>query len=384
METLRSLRDLMARTETAAQAVFAHGPRRLAVASTSPDLVHGLTKGLDPFLPRAEPTEETDVRVIALAADPGDGVRSALAAGTETVVDASLYPTNTPGRRTELGQGAHAVLVDRTRTVCLVLPREGTVCLLQPDEELLTLDTQRLVKGLATILAEAGDELVVHASAVVTPDGDALLFPGDSRNGKTTVLLHTLAHFEVAMLSCDTTFLRVDDEAMHARGWPSNFSLSTGTMHDFGFLRGLMTPRQRDLTYRQAWDIYPKEVLDTRDVLKAAGASVVPEAPVRAVVFLNFDPDATTRIRPVTELKEIRAWIEQVCLGSRDPLYPNWHGYREVPEEQLDRTVDRVARRITDRLPVYQMDWAPGPDQLLRHVDLLDAVSHHRTRGAAG
>ncbi|WP_416959406.1 hypothetical protein [Streptomyces sp. Agncl-13] len=382
MDILRRLNDEARRTTTAEECVLAHGERRIELACSAAGLVDRLASALDPFLPRVTREADADVRVEALATDVGDEVRAELGAGTELVIDASLYPTNTRGRRIDLADGRHAVLIDKTATVCLVSPRERLVRVYQPDEGLLRLDSDRLIKGLATSLAEADEELVVHASAVVTPSGQAVLFPGDSRNGKTTILLHTLARFDVAMLSCDTSFLRWDGDQLWATGWPSNFSLSTGTLHDFDFLHALMTPQQRELTYTQAWGIYPKEVLDTREVIARAGASVVTRAPVSSVVFLNFAPEEPTGIRPLSDPKKVRSWIEQVCLGSRDPLYPNWHGYQQVSEEQVERSVERFSQLIADRLPVHQLDWAPGPDQLLRHVEQLDAASSNRTAGA--
>lgn len=380
MSELTELRRLAAGVLPGEARTLRYGDCVVRVASPADGFARRLSEQLVPYFDEA-PDDGTPVSVQVFAVPRTVELPAARALGTKVVIDASLYPTNTVGWRLD-EDGQHAVTVEKTGTVCLFLPDDGVAYVFNGDLDGLRLDTERLVKGLVTVAAERAGEVVLHASGVVTEQGTAVLMPGDSRNGKTTVLLHALTHFSVDMLSCDTSFLRRDGEELRARGWPSNFSVSTGTLHDFAGLHALMTPRQRRLSYRDAWAIYPKEVLSTPDVLEQLGTRVVPRARIGAVVFLNFDCAATTGITPVDDPAVVRAWLRQVCLGSRDPLYPNWHGFWTASEDEIERQIEELSDWITEALPVHQLDWAPGPDQLLRHVDLLDDVStlRHGTR----
>lgn len=366
--------------ETPSKTSFSHGATRIDVATNSESLISDMASLFEPFLVMAAVGNASDVTVVALLGELKGSYEGLFDCGIEIVVDASLYPTRTNARRVELNDETHAVRIDATGTVCLVSRTGGTVHLVQPDKDLLRLDTERLIKGLATTLAECRGELVLHSSGVVTPKGHAILFPGDSRNGKTTLLLHALQHFDVSMLSCDTTFLSMTEAGLRARGWPSNFSLSTGTLHDFDFLQPLMTFEQRQMTYSEAWSIYPKEVLNTHDVLRVAGADITSAAGVAEFVFLQFAPQTNAGLWAMTDLAEVQRWLEQVCLGSRDPLYPNWHGFRTVDSAAIAKNIARFAHCIASEHRVSRLDWWPGPDQLLRHVDLLDAQSKGRFR----
>jgi hypothetical protein len=296
--------------------------------------------------------------------------------GSVVTVDASLYKeTSSRGFRFK-GRRGYAIFVEKTRSVCLFRPDAGAIHVLNEDEDALARDTVRLVKSLVSLDAERRGHIILHASGAVLGGRQGVLFLGDSRNGKTTILLEVLDRFDAAMLSCDTSVLRLEEGRLVARGWPSNFSASIGTVFDYEGLSPLVPKDKRGLSYREAWDIFDKHVLDTMDVITCLGCSVVPEHPVHVLVCLRFDPSARTAIAPIGDCAAIQEWLTRVYLGSRDPLYPNWHGFWSVDDRGIDESIATFAERIANSgIRVYQMDWAPGPEALLRRVDELDRHS---------
>ncbi len=301
--------------------------------------------------------------------------------GQEIAVDQSLYETtSSTGFRYELKDGSYLFFVAKTKTLLHFSPHTQIISISNRDENFLIVETNRLIKSLISISAESKGQLMLHASGVVTLEGSTL-FLADSRNGKTTALLDTLAHFSVDMLSCDTSFLRIENQTLKARGWPSNFSVSVGTMYDYASLHNLIPPHFRNLTYKSAWDIYDKYVVDTKDVIRNAGVSIIPESTVTSIVALNFDPEAKTGVFPLNDINSIRSWLGKVYLGSRDSLYPNWHQYWTVSQEAIDMNIEKIAHFIWDKgIDVYQVNWAPSLQTLLRRIPVLDSFHKlHKT-----
>jgi hypothetical protein len=218
---------------------------------------------------------------------------------------------------------------------------------------------------------------MLHASGVVT-SGGCVLFAGDSRNGKTTTLLESMAGFEVAMLSCDTTIVAGVDSALRARGWPSSFSVSIGTMHDYADLHPHLEPEMRELGYAEAWGIHPKHVLDTHAVSTAASWELCPEAELRAIVALELSTEGKgVGISPLSD-KGLNEFLGGVMLGSADPLYPDWHRFWEHASGIRCRPLVDLGEWVRrGRLEAYSMRWAPHPQALLRRIPVLDDVHRH-------
>lgn len=328
---------------------------------------------LDPFL--APRDGEESVTIEAVQVETPEHLRAALLeAGRDVVIDASLYlDLQSHGRRVDCPSG-YAIHIDKTGSTCLFMPDRRRIQVLNGDEAALARDTVRILKSLASLHAESRGAVMVHSSGVVLRDGRTVLFPGDSRNGKTTVLLEALTRFDGDMLSCDTCMLQAVSGRLVARGWPSNFSVSIGTMYDYDVLTPMLPEDKRGLDYGEAWAIFDKHVLDARDVVRALDVAIVPEHEVAAVVCLSFAPEAPIGLRPLTDRERLRAWLQKVYLGSRDPLYPNWHGYWEVDEQAIDRSIDGIVDHLCNspHVALYELNWAPSLDRLLRSAPLLD------------
>lgn len=166
---------------------------------------------------------------------------------------------------------------DRTRSV---------IELWQPYPELAILDTVRTVKSLFTPALERVGCVQLHSAGVVDGQGGILIL-GDMWQGKTTLLLEFLAGFDVAQLSCDTVVAwERRDGGVTARGWPSPFSMSHGTMSDHPELYTHFPKEQRQVPYDQRWLERKKTVLTSAEVVRLFRTSLVAGTPQVHVVLL--------------------------------------------------------------------------------------------------
>jgi hypothetical protein len=69
-----------------------------------------------------------------------------------------------------------------------------------------------------------------------------------------------------------------------------------------------------------------------------------------------------------------------VYLGSRDPIYHNWHGYIEVADSTIDQNIQQMARRLFACCDVHTLTWAPSAVSLLKRVAPLGRVHKDLSR----
>ncbi len=342
------------------------GPRSIVAETTA---------AVAPFVCRAETAGAADATLCAIPEPPPAELRARVEAeGERIVVDASLYPSASEGRRLDLGS-QRLVLIEKTGSLCALAPGERLAGIFNGDPDRLAGDALRLLKSLVTLHCEARGMLVLHASGVVL-DGRCFLFAGDSRNGKTTTLLGALDRFDVDMLSCDTSVVWAGPEGLSVRGWPSNFSVSIGTMLDFESLLDHLEPQMRRLGYAEAWDIHPKHVLETSAVAAGAGWRIEPQARLDGVVALSFAPGGEVGLEPLGGAA-LGEFLAGVTLGSRDALYPDWHGFWPRALPATEPPLDLGAAVAAGQVEAWSMRWAPAPETLLRRIPALDRVHRH-------
>lgn len=338
-------------------------------------VINDLEHKLSPFITAEDHDSESIVTLYAFNDLPDVNIiNTSGCVPKEIVIDASLYEhLCSKGKRFDINDGEYVIEVEKTQSTIYFNQNSSEIKIYNQSSEALSTDTLRILKSLVSLSCEKEGAVMLHASGVVVGNDQTVLFLGDSRNGKTTILLETLSKFKGHMLSCDTSFVKNQDTSLIVRGWPSNFSVSVGTMHDYEVLHKFLSKTNSSMSYQQAWDIYPKEVLDSKEVIISMQAQIVPEAKVNTLVFLNFDSKGHTRIYNMTEPNSIRAFVKQVYLGSRDSLYPNWHKFWEVSEDDIERNIDSFVAAVSKcEIEVYQMDWSPGPETLLRRVNVLE------------
>lgn len=318
---------------------------------------------------------------IALVAGPTGAVRARCdGPGEPVAVDTSLYP-HLASTGTRWGSAERWVVrIDATGTYASFDRGARRIEVVQPDPALLIRDGVRLVKGLLTPALEAQGAIQVHASAVTTEAGAVLLL-GEMWQGKTTLLLQMLSEFDIRQLSCDTVVLREgEDGAVSAHGWPSPFSVSHGTLADHPELHSAIPPERRSLSYDTLWREGRKAVLRSSDVVARFGTTLDPASPrLAACIIARFAPAEETGLRRVESAAELVEFLPRVYLGSRDPIYHNWHGYVTCDDAAIDRNMERVGAALFAQTPVYEMVWAPSAVSLLKRVPELGRA--HKTLG---
>ena len=151
-------------------------------------------------------------------------------------VRASPVPLRRPAERPTLVLGGVAVWVDQDRAVARLrgaAPASGGVLSLVAGRARLQVDAtgapaaadlySMLTVSAALLLAGLGRALV-HAAAVVAPDGDAWLLAGDARAGKSTTCA-TLASGGWGYLSDDQVVLTGREDGIEVEGWLRPFHL---------------------------------------------------------------------------------------------------------------------------------------------------------------
>jgi len=151
-------------------------------------------------------------------------------------VRASPVPLRRPAERPTLVLGGVAVWVDQDRAIALLrgaAPASGGVLSLVAGRARLQVDAtgapaaadlySMLTVSAALLLAGLGRALV-HAAAVVAPDGDAWLLAGDARAGKSTTCA-TLASGGWGYLSDDQVVLTGREDGIEVEGWLRPFHL---------------------------------------------------------------------------------------------------------------------------------------------------------------
>ncbi len=292
-------------------------------------------------------------------------------------VDTSLYKhLASEGERWDL-DGAHLIRISLTGTNVLIDRVGRKIIVYQSDFELLTRDATRLLKGLLTVALEVGGGIQLHASGVVA-DGKGVLLIGDMWQGKTTLLLELLREFNVSQLSCDTIALLHEPHSptnVLACGWPSPFSVSHGTLADNPALYEFFPTERRSVAYDTLWTEGKKAVLTSDQVVKRLGTYISPA--VRGVdtcLIVRFRPDEPIGVRRVERQEDFEDHLRAAYLGSRDPIYHNWHGFIEVADSTIDKNIQQMARHLFTCCDVLTMTWAPSAVSLLKRVLPLGRV----------
>lgn len=298
-------------------------------------------------------------------------------------VDTSLYKhLASEGERWDL-DGAHLVRISLTGTIALVDRGRRTITVYQADADLLTRDATRLLKGLLTVALELSGGVQLHASGVVA-EGKGVLLMGDMWQGKTTLLLELLREFNVSQLSCDTIALLPDPHSASsvlAYGWPSPFSVSHGTLADNPALYEFFPAERRGVTYDTLWSEGKKTVLTSDQVVERLNTCISPAVrSIETCLIVRFRPDEPTGVRRVERQEEFADHLRTVYLGSRDPIYHNWHGYIEVLDDVIEQNIQQMARRLFSCCNVHMMTWAPSAVSLLKRVDALGRVHKDLSR----
>jgi len=354
-----------------------YGPVRLTV-SCATEALDRIRGELEPFFTFDEPTPG-GARIATLTVH-NEGAMHLIPSGPGVAVDVdtSLYKHLASSGCRWGDDDRFAVRIDLTGTLLQFDRRASAIELWQPDENLALIDTVRTVKSLFTPGLERIGCVQLHSAGVVDADGGILIL-GDMWQGKTTLLLEFLSTFGVAQLSCDTVVAwRHDDGLVAARGWPSPFSMSHGTMSDHPQLYSSYPIEQRKVPYDTRWQERKKTVLTSAQVVGLFETSLVPAVSrVHTVIVARFKPAEETRIDTIASEEELVAHLQAVYLGSRDPIYHNWHQYVTCADNSINANIEKIARALLQSADVHVMTWAPSASSLLKRIPRLARL--HKT-----
>lgn len=156
------------------------------------------------------------------------------------------------------------------------------------------------------------------------------------------------------------------------RGWPSPFSVSHGTLSDHPPLYDHFPAERRKVPYEQLWKEGKKTILKSAEVVERFGTTLDPEAPkIDLLLVVRFKPDEPTAIVCLETKAELVDHLRTVYLGSRDPIYHNWHRYVVCSEDQIDANIDAMAELLLASADVRVMTWAPSAESLMKRVPAL-------------
>jgi len=345
-----------------------------------PDAVEAQVRAeLEPFLVMAdEPGRAATLRV-ELVADRVPASWSDVAQGESVAVDTSRYRhLASAGLRFPV-DGGYVVHIQATGTHVFFAGSARRVVVHQPDPRLLALDGIRTIKSLVTVLAESAGGVQLHSSAVTLDDGRGVLVLGDMWQGKTTLLLELLSAFRVRQLSCDTVVVFPNaGGGLGAHGWPSPFSVSHGSLSDHPELAGHFPQERRDVPYDTLWREGMKAVLTSGEVVRAFGTGIAPSAAALAhCIVTRFRSDGPVGLTRLTEPAAVVEELRTVYLGSRDPIYHDWHGYVPVDDELIRGNLERIGELLVRICPVTVLTWAPSATSLLKRIPELGSAHKH-------
>ncbi|HXA16694.1 MAG TPA: hypothetical protein VN380_06875 [Thermoanaerobaculia bacterium] len=345
-----------------------------------PAIENDVRRELEPFIeisrdrPDGALLVELDLRLEAVTREWRDATD-----GESMRVDTSLYKhLASDGLRFPV-PGGYVVRIELTQTHAFFESERKRVSVYQPDASLLVLDGVRTIKSLFTPAVERHGGVQLHAAAVTVDDGRAVLLLGDMWQGKTTLLLELLSQFHVQQLSCDTVVLLPSaGGGVSAHGWPSPFSVSHGTLSDHPELASFFSDQRRSVPYDTLWREGKKTILSSHDVVQRFGTRIVPHARELAhCVVVRFRPDEPTGLTAISDANDLASTLRSVYLGSRDPIYHNWHRFLHADDALIESNIEAMSKALIQACAVTVMTWAPSAISLLKRIPDLGRAHKH-------
>lgn len=319
---------------------------------------------------------------ISIVADPASYDTSSIrVTGEQIDVDTSLYKHLASKGTLWHAGSSWTVRIEQTGSCFIFDSQTQSARLFQPSCSGRVLDLARAIKGLTTQAIEAAGGVQLHSSCVLA-DEQTVLVLGDMWQGKTTLLLELLSKFDVQQVSCDTTCLMPGRHGQYdVRGWPSPFSVSHGTMADHPQLHRFIPEERRTLPYETLWREQKKSVMASKEVVNLFGRSLRASGPHPALTIVSrFKPKEPTGLRVVTDLEALRNYLGMVYLGSRDPIYHNWHRYISCGDDKIDDNIAKLAVSLVSSAQVVELTWAPSAESLMRRLPII-ARRHKMSAG---
>ena len=301
---------------------LAPGECRLRLRSNSAELIARLG---DYFSHVATAATAADIDIIAIERDAPD---TGLA-----FVDWKREPGKT-GRKDSYIDLPGGRVVRKVRTGMVFLQSEGNRMAAGPclkyDNQVINFINSQYMNWL-----QHRGWLICHAAGLVYR-GRGLAIAGFSGGGKSTLMLHILDDDAVNYLTNDRLFVRAQAGGVVACGIPKLPRINPGTIVHNRKLQGLIPEREREallaLPAGQLWELEDKYDVHIDRVY--GEGRIVQEAPLSAVLILNWQRDATADLAvEAVDLAERRDLLAAL-MKSPGPFYqyPDGHFQRDTDE----------------------------------------------------
>jgi len=260
--------------------LLADGALRLEAA---PELLPLVRRWL-PLLPYAETTLSPGGAVIRVAA--GDPARLPPAAGAPVVRlgAGSVWVDDAAATARLRCTGGSAGEVELARGAAALVPVPGD---LAPDG-VAAWDLFSMCTLVSALLLGRMHRALVHAAAIVAPDGRAWLLAGDARAGKSTTAVNLLSAGWRFVSDDNGVLFRGADGAPWVEGWPRLFHL------DEGWEAGAPLHRRGEVDPHQRW---PGQWVRT--------------APLAGLLFPRVAADRPTELAPLPAADALAALMRQ-------------------------------------------------------------------------
>ena len=118
-------------------------------------------------------------------------------------------------------------------------------------------------------------------------------------------------------------------------------------MSDYRALHPFIPEERHALSYDALWREGTKSVLTSDEVTRLFGTAIEPAAErIAAALVLRFRQDEPVSLDPIDDEAEVREALTATYLGSRDPIYHNWHRWIVCPEDRIDANLARMAAAL--------------------------------------
>ncbi|CAL9539601.1 hypothetical protein [Streptomyces sp. enrichment culture] len=137
----------------------------------------------------------------------------------------------------EVSSGAVRAVSPEQQLAYVSEPGRGRLEILGVDSEAVATATARLAREVVRGLLLRNGWAVLHASAVVAPDGRTVLTLGQKGAGKTTTALALAAHQGFRLLANDRVFVRPgrDSSEVEVLPWPAAAAVGLGLLEALGW-----------------------------------------------------------------------------------------------------------------------------------------------------
>lgn len=255
------------------------------------------------------------------------------------------------------------VRVDRSR---------GDITLWSATPEGAKVPALRVVEDVVLNEVQRGGGVVLHASAVVAPEG-AVLAVGNKGSGKTSLLCEAMHGFAVSKLANDNVCLMPGPgHRVVARGWPAFFKVGLATVASFPELAADFPVRERDALASDdaLWQVYEKVALYPGQGAERFGAPLAAEADLAALVFIRYHagaPPGLRRAEPGGLPDRLRPFLQ----GIGNPSHAEWLGLNPVDPAQVETSLAALLGGPPAGVAVYEISWAPSLEALLARIPEL-------------